>query len=140
MSTANRPVPKPNGFTHTAPFWQAARDHKFVLQYCPERGCFQHVPRPVSIYTGKRNLEWREVSGKGHIYALTTLRVGRPEMAARLPLMAATIELDEGVRIIGNLIESEPRSCKIGQRVELAWDTLDEEMPYPAFRIVDENR
>jgi len=140
MSTANRPVPKPNGFTCTAPFWQAARDRKLMLQYCPESGRFQHVPRPVSVYTGKRNLEWREVAGKGHIYALTTLRVGRAEIAARLPLIAATIELDEGVRIIGNLIESEPRSCRIGRRVELAWDMLDEGMSYPAFRIANESR
>jgi hypothetical protein len=36
-----------------------------------------------------------------------------------MPLMAATIELDEGARIIDNLIESEPRSCKIARRVEL---------------------
>jgi uncharacterized protein len=133
---ASRPVPKPNGFASTEPFWQATREKRLVLQYCPSAGRFQHVPRPVSVYTGRRALEWREVSGRGHIYAVTTLRVGRPETAPRLPLLVATIELAEGVRIIGNLVDSAPEACRIGAPVELAWDELDDNTPYPAFRVV----
>jgi uncharacterized OB-fold protein len=138
MSSPSRPVPKPNGFSFTEPFWQAAREKSLVLQYCPDSGKFQHVPRPVSVYSGRRRTEWREVSGHGCIYAVTTLRIGRPEVASRLPLLAATIELDEKVRIIGNIIDSEPGACRIGARVELAWDHLDDGMPYPAFRVVNE--
>ena len=56
-----QPIPVPTNFS--APFWEAARQQKLVIQYCPDSGKYQHYPRPISIYTGKRNLEWREVSG-----------------------------------------------------------------------------
>jgi uncharacterized OB-fold protein len=132
----SRPVPQPDLYVHTAPFWAAAKERKLYLQRCVDTGRFQHYPRPVSLLTGSRNLEWREVSGLGRIYACTTLRAGRPEVAARLPLMLATVELEEGVRIVGNLLDTAPEAMKIGAPVELAWDMLDDDMPYPAFRVV----
>jgi uncharacterized OB-fold protein len=131
----SRPVPAPNGFVHTEPFWNAARDRKLVLQFCLDTNQFQHQPHPVSIYTGSRNLEWRQVSGKGVIYAFSTLRVGSPALSARLPLPVAIIELDEHVRIVGNIFSADPKNIRIGQRVTLHWDLLDNETPYPAFQI-----
>src|SRR5258707_3703553 len=48
------------------PFWEATRQKKLVIQYCKTAKKFQHFPRPVSIYTGRRrDIEWREGSGKG---------------------------------------------------------------------------
>jgi hypothetical protein len=133
---ASRPVPKPDVFVPTEPFWQGARDGKLMLQYCRDAGRFQHYPRPVSIYTGGRNLEWREVSGLGQIYACTVLRVPGPGLAGRVPLSLVTVELDEGVRILANIIETPLEDVRIGRRVVLAWDRLDGGVAYPAFRIV----
>jgi hypothetical protein len=50
--------------------------------------------------------------------------------------MAATVELDEGVRVIANILDAEPDDIKIGDKVELVWDTLDDGVPYPAFKLV----
>ncbi len=133
---AGRPVPKPSVYVDTAPFWAAAKQGKLMLQYCKDTRQFQHYPRPVSIFTGSRNREWREVSGKGTIYACTVIRVPGPGLEGRLPLSVATVELDEGVRILGNILGSDPEKVAIGQRVELAWDRLDDEVFYPAFKIV----
>ena len=133
---AGRPVPKLSVYVDTAPFWAAAKQGKLMLQYCKDTGQFQHYPRPVSIFTGSRNLEWREVSGKGTIYACTVIRVPGPGLEGRLPLSVVTVELDEGVRILGNILGSDPEKVAIGQRVELAWDRLDDEVTYPAFKIV----
>lgn len=128
-----RPSPKANTYVHTDPFWTGARAGKLMLQYCPESGRFQHPPRPVSIYTGKRRLEWREVSGKGAIYACSVLRVPGPGLEGRLPMCYASIDLDEGVRIIGTLLDCQSGQATIGARVKLAWDKLDDGMGYPAF-------
>jgi uncharacterized OB-fold protein len=138
IATPSRPVPSPNGFVHTEPFWNAARNRKLFLQFCLDTNQFQHQPRPVSMYTGSRNLAWRQVSGNGVIYAFSTLRVGRPDIGARLPLPVAIIELDEHVRIVGNVFASDPENIRIGQRVTLYWDLLDNEMPYPAFQIASD--
>lgn len=130
-----RPVPKANRFVDTQAFWQATQKGELLLQYCPESGRFQHYPRPVSIYTGSRNLEWRKVTGNGTIYASTTVRVPGPGLEGRLPLSVVTVELDEGVRILGNVLDTDPADVAIGQRVELAWDAISDEVQYPAFRL-----
>ena len=132
---AGRPVPKPNVYIDTTPFWNGVKAGKLVLQYCPETKQFQHYPRPVSIYTGKKNVEWREVSGKGTIYACTVIRIPGPGLEGRLPLCVATVDLDEGVRFIGNVLNCAPEDLKIGARVKLAWDKLNDETNYPAFEL-----
>ena len=130
-----RPLPKANRFVDTEAFWQATKRGELMLQYCPESGRFQHYPRPVSIYTGGRKLEWRKVAGTGTIYACTVVRVPGPGLEGRLPLSVVTVELDEGVRILGNVLDADPAAVAIGQRVELAWDSINEEVRYPAFKL-----
>ncbi len=132
---AGRTVPKPNVYIDTTPFWDGVKQGRLMLQYCPETKQFQHYPRPVSIYTGKRNVEWREVSGAGTIYACTVIRIPGPGLEGRLPLCVATIDLDEGVRFIGNVLNCAPEEVKIGARVKLVWDSLNEDNNYPAFEL-----
>ncbi|MDP7547117.1 MAG: OB-fold domain-containing protein [Alphaproteobacteria bacterium] len=132
-----RPVPKANRFVATDAFWQGTKQGELLLQYCPDSKQFQHYPRPISLQTGKRNLEWRKVSGQGVIYACTIVRVPGPGLEGRLPLSVATVELDEGVRILGNILNREPDAVAIGQRVELAWDAIDGDVQYPGFNVVE---
>ncbi|HRF08262.1 MAG TPA: OB-fold domain-containing protein [Xanthobacteraceae bacterium] len=131
-----RMAPRPNVYVNTDPFWEAAQKRELVVQYCKDSGQFQHYPRPVSIYTGKRNLEWRKVSGKGKIYAHTTIRIPGPGLDGRLPLPVATVELDEGVRMIANIIETDAADITVGARVEVAWDKITDDFVYPAFKVV----
>jgi len=132
-----RPVPRANRFVETEAFWQGTKQGELLLQYCPDTKRFQHYPRPISIYTGKRNLEWRKVSGWGVIYACTIVRVLGPGLDGRLPLSVVTVELDEGVRILGNVLNAAPDKVAIGQRVELAWDALGDDAQYPGFNLVE---
>lgn len=129
--TKPRPVPKPNVYVDTQPFWDAAKAGRLVLQYCTETGKFQHYPRPVSIYTGKRKLEWREVSGKGKVYAHTISRI--PTAGFDGPIPVVTVELDEGVRILGNMRNCAPEEVKIGMRVKVCWEPMSDSIQYPAF-------
>lgn len=131
-----RVAPQPNVYVPTQPFWDGVRDGKLVLQYCKDTNQFQHYPRPVSIFTGSRNLEWRQVSGRGEIYACTTLRISGPGLEGRVPLAVATVELEEKVRLIANIVDSDPASIRIGARVRLAWDRIDDNTNYPAFVVV----
>ena len=130
-----RPVPRIASYVDTRPFWDGIAAGKLVLQYCTEARRFQHYPRPVSMYTGRRTLEWRETSGKGVIYACTVVRIPGPGLEGRLPLCVATVELDEGVRMIANIVNCTPEQMAIGKRVELAWDHLTPELRYPAFQL-----
>lgn len=133
---AQRPVPKSDVYVPTEPFWDGARAGTLMLQYCTDTNRFQHYPRPVSLATGSRALEWRAVSGNGEIYTFTVVRIPGPGIAARLPLIVATVDLDERVRILANILGSPPEQIRIGARVRLAWDRLDDDTPYPAFELV----
>ncbi|MGO4331110.1 Zn-ribbon domain-containing OB-fold protein [Cupriavidus sp. M-11] len=131
----SRPIPKQGVFVDSKPFWDGIAQGKLMLQYCTVAQRFQHYPKPVSGFTGRRTLEWREVSGKGTIYACTVVRIAGPGVEGRIPLCVATVELDEGVRIIANVLRCAPSDMAIGKRVKLAIDHLAPEHPYPAFEL-----
>ena len=114
----------PRHYTFTEPFWEGTREKKLLLQYCPRTKQYQFHPRPVSIFTGHRNLEWREVSGKGKIFTFTIACIGRPPFAEHVPYAIATVELDEGVTVIGDLVGCSPEDIKIGMRVCPYWVPL----------------
>jgi hypothetical protein len=132
-----RPLPRRNAYVNSAPFWDGLANGELVLQYCTDSGRFQHYPKPVSGTTGRRgSLEWREVAGTGTIYACTVVRISNPNVEGRIPLCVATVELDEGVRIIANLLNCTPEQMAIGRRVSLVMDSLAEGHPYPAFELI----
>jgi uncharacterized OB-fold protein len=125
-----RPAPIPLNFSK--PFWDGAADKKLMLQYCPESGKYQFYPRPVSVYTGKRQLEWRQASGNGTVYSFSLSYKAPPPFKDVQPYLIASIELDEGVRILTNIINCDPKTVKIGMAVKLAWVQAGT-VNYPVF-------
>ncbi len=125
-----RPTPVKQDFSQ--PFWDGAAQGKFLLQYCPESGQYQFYPRPLSVQTGKRNLEWREVSGRGTVYSHTVTY--RSPIAAKgiQPYIVVLVDLAEGVRVMSNLVGCAPDAVKIGMAVKLAWVKAGEDN-FPAF-------
>jgi uncharacterized OB-fold protein len=123
ITTVERPRLHPTAYS--MPFWAAAKQERLLLQFCPVARKFQHFPRPVSLYTGKRDLEWREVSGRGFVYALTTTRRGPVAFGGAEPYLIATIQLDEGVRFMSNLVNCSIAAARIGLRVKPFWLKTD---------------
>lgn len=128
-----RPLPKADVYTPTKVFWEAANEGRLLLQYCRDSGKYQWFPRPNSLYTGKRNVEWREVSGAGSLYSFTVTHSAWPGHEDRVPYICAYIELDEGVRILANVLNARAEDLRIGMRMKLVWERLSPEINYPAF-------
>jgi uncharacterized OB-fold protein len=128
-----RPLPRPNTYMNTAPFWDAAKEERLVIQYCNDAGKYQWFPHPVSMYTGKRNLEWREVSGKGALYSWTVTNSAWPGHEERVPYICAYVDLDEGPRMLCNLLNCDKDKVRIGMPVKLVWEKLPDGSNYPAF-------
>ena len=129
-----RPMPRINSYMETKPFWDAAKNGKLLIQYCKDTGKPQFFPRPVSLANGKRNLEWREASGRGTVYSYTNTFSAWPGHEDRVPYMVALVELEEGVRILANLLNVKAEDVKIGMPVKLYWEKLSEDINYPAFQ------
>lgn len=128
-----RPLPRVNVYMNTKPFWDAARQGKLLIQYCKDTGRPQFLPRPVSLATGRRNLEWREASGRGKVYSWTVTYSAWPGHEDRVPYVCALVELDEGVRMLANLAHCKFEDISIGMPVKVCWERLSEEINYPAF-------
>jgi uncharacterized OB-fold protein len=137
MSDAAAVTPSIGPYIDSAEFWAAIAEGKLKLQYCRDAGRFQHYPRPLSVFTGRRNLEWREVSGLGTIYAVTVMQVPGLGYVGKPPYCVATVELDEGVRIIARILNVAPDAVRAGGRVRLTWEQIGES-PYPAFEPIPE--
>jgi uncharacterized protein len=136
MTNAKRAVPIPNSYTNTQPFWDGAKQGKLMLQRCNATGKLQWPPRPLSLYTGRNDLSWIEVSGKATLYSWTVTRSAWPGHEGRVPYVCAYVKLQEGVRMLVNLINCDPEQLQIGMDLHLVWDELDEGVPYPAFTPV----
>ena len=107
--------------TYSKPFWDATREKKLVLQYDPSVGKYQFYPRATSIHTGRRTLEWRESPGKGEVFSFTIARRARPPFQGKEPFYIAVVTLDEGVNVMGNMVDCSPEEMKIGLRVKPYW-------------------
>jgi hypothetical protein len=117
-----RPVPRPSFYTK--PFWEGASQKKLMLQYDPDSKSFQFWPRPTSVKTGKANLEWRETSGKGTLYSYTVCHVPGAGFEERVPYVVGCIELNEGVRMVANLVGVGPQDAKIGMPMRVTWEPV----------------
>jgi uncharacterized OB-fold protein len=110
---------------HSRPFWEATRQKKLVIQYDRKAGRFQFYPRATSVATGRRrDLEWREVSGKGEIFSFTIARRARPPFEGHEPFVLAVVTLDEGVNVMANLIHCAIEDIRVGMRVVPFWAPL----------------
>jgi uncharacterized OB-fold protein len=108
-------------FFFSRPFWEATRQKKLVVQFCRRTGQYQFYPRPTSIFTGRRDIEWREVSGRGEVFSFTVARLGRGPFHGHEPYLIATVRLDVGVNVIGNVVNCSIDDIHIGMKVIPYW-------------------
>jgi uncharacterized OB-fold protein len=106
------------------PFWQATRDKKLLLQYCPRSRRYQFFPRPLSVFTARREIEWRESSGAGVLYTFTIARLGPGGFAAAVPYAIGLIELAEGARILGGIVNCPFEKLAIGMAMVPYWHPI----------------
>ncbi|MEE8332594.1 MAG: OB-fold domain-containing protein [Alphaproteobacteria bacterium] len=132
--TPPRPLPTPSLVSQ--PFWDAANEGRLVLQFDPETGKPQFWPRPVAIQSGRSDLEWREVSGKGRLHGWTRVHVPARGFQDLAPYVLASVELDEGARIIGRLVNVEDDEITPGMDVRVAWERLSDEINFFVFEPV----
>lgn len=115
-------------------FWfEAAREHRLLIQRCTDCHTLRHPPGPAC--PSCRSFDWDtvEAAGRGEVYTYTVAH--HPQLPGfGYPLPIAVVALDEGTRLIANLVDVDPEQVAIGMRVELSWIDADPELSLPAFR------
>jgi hypothetical protein len=126
------PVPTPE----SKPFWDATRRHELSLQRC--RACAQWVfyPRAACPHCLSGDLEWRRVSGRGTVHTFTVAHRGQKGFPLGSPYVIAMVELEEGPRLMTNLVDvvPDPTQIRIGMPVEVVFEDVSAEIALPRFR------
>ena len=129
-----KPIPQPTPTTQ--PYWDAVRQRKLVLPV-NAAGKLSWYPRALDPGTLTQPSGWREVSGKGTVYAFTVDRRGTaPAFAADAPYVIAIIELVEGPHFTSNIIGCPIDDVKVGMRVEAVYEDVTDEVTLVKFRPV----
>jgi uncharacterized OB-fold protein/acyl dehydratase len=125
--------PRP-AITRDNAFWfDAAKDHRLVIQRCASCGVLRHPPRPRCDKCGSYEWDTIEASGRGTVYSFVVNHY--PQVPAfDYPLAVALIELAEGTRLVANVVGIDPADLEVGLPVELEWVDHDPDLTLPAFR------
>ena len=135
MGEYQKPLPIPN--EDTKPFWDGLKEHKLRIQKCSQCGQFRFPPRIICPYCMSLESEWVEVEGRATVYAFTVVhRAYTPAYESELPYVVAIVELEEGVRLVTNIVGCKPQQVAIGMRVELSFEDVTPEFTLHRFRPV----
>src|SRR5947208_3666396 len=127
--------------THPAPiltddnqaYWEAAKEGRLVAQRCTNCGQFHHPPRPMCPQCHSTDHEMVDLAGTGVVYSYALLH--HPQNPAfTYPIPAVLVDLDEGVRIVSNLVGVDPGEIRIGMEVEVAFEPAEDDMAVPVFK------
>jgi len=119
------------------PFWQAARERKLAIMLC--RDCRRHFfyPRIFCPQCHSDAVAWTEASGRGTIYSFTIARrPAGPAFKADLPYAVALVELEEGPRLMSNIVTADVASLRIGQKVKAVFEDVTEDVTLVKFAPV----
>ncbi|GLY69526.1 Zn-ribbon domain-containing OB-fold protein [Amycolatopsis taiwanensis] len=110
--------PGPTPVPLTEPFWAAARRGELLLQHCRACGHHQHYPRVLCTRCWHRELDWVPSAGRGRVWTFTVVhRPGHPAWTDDVPYALAIVELDEGPRLLTNVVGIDPVDVEVGLRV-----------------------
>ena len=132
MTETGKPVPQPT--PESQPFWDGCLRGELLYQHCASCIRAQFYPRSACAACGGTALEWRRSEGRGTLHAVTV--VYRPPSAAfklDVPYAVALVDLDEGFRMMANVLSADPERVAIGDRVAVTFERRGE-IALPQFR------
>jgi uncharacterized protein len=118
----------------TQAFWDAARAGRLLVARCNSCAQVHHYPRPFCPTCWSNDVKLIEASGRATLYTYST--VFRNELAPfseRVPYVAAVVELEEGPRLMTNIVDCDPSELRIGMNLNVSFRELSEEVSAPIF-------
>jgi len=134
MSEYSKPLPEVT--PDNQPFWDACKRHELSLQRCHDCGHLR-LPSPICPQCLSMESGWVAASGRGKVFTWTVIHQRyHPGFAGELPYNVSIVELDEGPRLLTNIVGCSNEDLRIGMDVEAVFEDVTEEMTLPKFRPV----
>lgn len=131
-----RPLPKPMT-PEAKPYWDGLNEGKLMLPKCEDCGKAFFYPRIACPHCHSRNVGWMQASGKGKLYSFQiAYRALNPAFKIAPPYILAMVELEEGPRLLSNMIniEADPDVLKCDMPVEVVFEKQNDEVTIPLFQ------
>ena len=135
LSDEDTSKPLPVATEWSRPYWEGARQHKLLLKKCGNCGEIDHPPYLFCTNCMAEEHEWIEASGKGTLYSYAINTFGVPfPFWDDMPYVLAIIDLDEGPRVISNIVECDLDRLENQMRLEVVFDDVSPEVTLPKWR------
>jgi uncharacterized OB-fold protein len=135
MDKPGKLIPAPT--EEALPFWEGCRKGELRLQRCGQCAHVQFPPQSFCAARLSDKLEWFQACGRGTVLSYTVVHWSpNPAYAADAPYVLALIALEEGPRMLTNIVGSPPGEVRIGTPVSVTFENCSPEIALPKFRIV----
>lgn len=119
------------------PFWGGCKRGVLLIQRCARCERFRYPPSPICPSCLSSDHLWVEVSGKGTLFSFSVVqRALDPYWKGELPYLVGVIELEEGPRMLSNLINTPMDKVRIGMALRVEFETITEEIVLPRFKAI----
>ncbi len=120
--SAPLPVPTPAVSAEAEEFWAATAEGRLLLRRCDDCGTVIWYPRAHCPACGSQRTSWTQASGKGTVYTFTVVHRSMLEgFRDALPYVIAYVELEEGPRVLTNVVDCDPASVEVGMPVSVVF-------------------
>ncbi|MFK8040926.1 Zn-ribbon domain-containing OB-fold protein [Congregibacter sp.] len=127
---------QPTRSAFSEPWFKACNEGRLLIQRCESCGHHQFYPRIVCRNCGAAEPAWVEASGKGLIVSFTVVR--RPiSEAYAAPYVVALVDLEEGPRMMGNIVSAPLEGLGIGMAVSLQFESWGDDVALPVFTLLN---
>jgi uncharacterized OB-fold protein len=123
-----RRIPAPGQNLESKPFWDAAKEGRFLIKRCTACGEPHWYPRTMCPFCHSTATVWEESPGEGEIYTFSVMRRNTP-----VPYAIGYVTLKEGVSLLTNFVDCDFDDLRIGQKVKLKWSQTENGPPVFTF-------
>jgi len=120
--------------SHTEPFWEAAKEDRIVAPKCGHCGHFRLPPTPFCPQCQSQEVDWTELSGEAEVFSFSVMHgfPGLPDLI----IVAAVLDLPDapGARLVSNVVDCDPDTVAIGDRVQVFFSPIADGYKIPLFR------
>ncbi len=127
--SADAPLSAPTIYPDALPFWDAVRRGELMIGHCRDCNQVHWYPRGHCPLCGSLEVGLRASAGHGEIYSVSVTRRAGP-----VPFAIAYVTLDEGVTLLSRIVDCNLDAVRIGDRVQVCFQTSESGEPVPVFR------
>lgn len=121
----------------TRPFWDATRQERLLIRRCRACGKPSFYPRSFCPACWSEDVVWEEASGRASLYTWSVVhRNDLPPFPGRVPYVAAVVDLEEGPRMMTNVVDCSFDELRIGMALTVAFRAETDDIAVPVFKPV----